>query len=297
MPQVKANGLDIEVVETGPKDGHPLLLVQGWTCQLLNWHAALIDGLAGRGYRVIRFDNRDCGLSQKFSGVPDVLKLIEDYSAGRTPEAPYTLNDMAKDAVGVLDALDIDTAHIAGFSMGGMIAQIVAGRHGNRARSLTSIMSTSGDPSVGQADDEIMAMMFAPPPDPSDREACVTAKMLFWRSIGSPAYPAGDAELRALCEAEVDRSYSQEANARQLAAIVASGSREALLKTVRVPTLVIHGEDDRLVNVSGGQHVADLVPDADIMRIPGLGHDLTAANAPIYLREMGGFIDRVENQK
>ncbi len=299
MPQVSANGLTFEVLETGPQDGPAVLLIMGLGCQVLHWRPEFVDGLAGQGFRVVRFDNRDAGLSSKFdaAGVPNIMGILEDTLSGKPAQAPYSLDDMARDAVGVLDALAIDKAHIVGASMGGMIAQIIAGRHATRAKSLVSIMSSSGDPDLPQAEPEVMGALLSPAPDPADREACVANAMAFWTAIRSPAYPAGDAELRAQCEAAIDRCYCPQGTARQIAAILAHGSRAEVLKTIQVPSLVLHGNADRLVPVACGVRTASLIPGAALTRIDGLGHDFTHANAPVYLREVGTFLTKVENSQ
>ncbi len=297
MAQVTANGLNIEVVEHGPKDGPAVMLVMGLGCQLLHWQPGFVDGLAGRGYRVVRLDNRDAGLSAKMdeAGVPDIIGMIGAAAEGKPMAPPYTIDDMAADAVGVLDALGIAKAHVVGASMGGMIAQTMAGRHGDRVLSLTSVMSTSGDPDLPQAGPDVMGAMLSPPPDPNDREACVNANMAFWRIIQSPAYPPGDAELRARAEAAVDRSHCPQGTARQMAAILSHGSRAEMLKTVRVPTFVLHGTDDRLVPIAGGERTAALIPNATFKAVDGMGHDMTVALERVFLAEIGGFIDRVQN--
>ncbi len=290
MARVSANGLEIEILDQGPPDGAPILLIMGFACQLLHWQAPLVDGLIGRGFRVIRMDNRDAGLSSKLDhlGVPSPASM-DDLAA-----PPYRIDDMAADAVGVLDALGISSAHIVGASMGGMIAQAFAGHYPQRVRSLISIMSSTGDPDLPQGREDVVAALMQPPPDPNDREACVEAHIRFWELIGSPAYGAGQAELRALAEAAIDRSLCPQGSARQIVAILASPPRGPLLQTVTAPTMVIHGDDDPLVPVEAGLRTASYVSHARMERIPGLGHDMTRANAPIYERLIGDFAANVE---
>ncbi len=286
MTRLSANGLEFEVLDQGPRDGIPVLMIMGFACQLLHWQPSLVDGLTGRGCRVIRFDNRDSGLSSGLEhlGVP---------TPGVDP-APYTIDDMADDAVGILDALGVESAHIVGASMGGMIAQSVAGRYPGRTRSLVSIMSTPGDPDLPPPTDEAAAGLSRPPPDPNDREACVEAHIRFWQIIGSPAYAAGEAELRALAESAIDRAVRPTGSARQLAAIIGSPPRGDLLRTVSLPALVIHGEADPLVPIAAGERTASYIPGARFERVPGLGHDFTRANAPLYDQAIGTFVLGIE---
>ncbi|MGF1453872.1 MAG: alpha/beta fold hydrolase [Alphaproteobacteria bacterium] len=286
MTRVTANGLGFEVLDMGPRDGIPVLMIMGYACQLLHWQPSLVDGLIERGCRVIRFDNRDSGLSEGF-----------DHQGVPTPgvdRPAYTIDDMADDAVGILSALEIGQAHVVGASMGGMIAQSVAGRHSDRVRSLVSIMSTPGDPDLPPASDEAMTALSQPPPDPNDREACVEAHIRFWRIIGSPAYAAGEAELRALAESAIDRAVRPMGSARQLGAILGSPPRGDLLRGVSRPALVIHGEADPLVPIDCGARTASHIKGAKFERVAGLGHDFTRANAHLYERAIGGFVLGVE---
>ncbi len=286
MARVAANGLEFEVLDQGPRDGAPVIMIMGFACQLCHWPAGLVDGLIDRGLRIIRFDNRDAGLSTKLDHLGVTMPGQGD--------PPYLLDDMADDTIGILDALGVDSAHVVGASMGGMIAQAVAGRYSARTRSLVSIMSTPGDPDLPPPTDAASSGLMRPPPDPNDREACIQAHIDFWRVIGSPSYAAGEAELRALAEAVIDRAINPAGSARQLSAIVSSPPRGDLLRTVRVPALVIHGEDDPLVRIEAGVRTASYITGAKLERVPGLGHDFTRANAPIYERAIGTFVTSVE---
>jgi pimeloyl-ACP methyl ester carboxylesterase len=282
MPFVKANGIDIAYEEFGEARAPAILLIMGLGTQLVAWPEPFCKGLADRGFRVIRYDNRDVGLSTKIEGgpPPDLGAAFANLMSGKPVAAPYKLADMAQDAVGLLDGLGIAKAHIAGVSMGGMISQLVAADFPQRTRSLVSIMSTSGDPSVPQGKPEAMAVLMAPRPDPKDREAVIKHMMNTLRVIGSPGYRVEDAELRKYVELSIDRSYYAAGLARQLVAILASGSRVEALKRIGVPTLVIHGGDDPLVPVEGGRHTAAQIRGAKLEIIPGMGHDLPTPLLP-----------------
>ncbi|NMO17490.1 alpha/beta fold hydrolase [Pyxidicoccus fallax] len=268
MPKVQANGIELFYDEHGDPSAPPLLLVMGLGMQLLGWDERFVRLLAGRGFRVIRFDNRDTGLSTHLDGVRSHLKEVMD---GDPSQAPYRLSDMARDAVGLMDALGIDSAHVVGASMGGMIVQTLAIEHPRRVRSLCSIMSTTGARNVGGATREAMAILMAPPG--TDRESVLARAVVTHSVIGSKAYPVGEEVVRARAAAAFDRAFYPEGFARQLAAIRAGPDRTPALRTVSVPTLVIHGEDDTLVLPSGGDATAAAVPGAMLLRLPGMAHD------------------------
>jgi pimeloyl-ACP methyl ester carboxylesterase len=282
MPSVSANGIDIFYDEVGSQKAPALLLIMGLGTQMIGWPDALCGRLADRGFRVIRFDNRDIGLSSKIENAPkiDIRAAFLRALAGQPVAAPYDLDDMAKDTIGLMDALAIAKAHIVGASMGGMIAQVIAAKHRERVRSLVSIMSSSGDPNLPQAKPAAGAALTATPPPRSDREASIQFGMNVYHAIGSPGYPTPEPELRAKVERAFDRSYYPAGVARQLIAILASGSRVDLLKTIRVSTLVLHGENDPLVPVEAGKDTARLTPSAALKIIPGWGHDLPSALIP-----------------
>jgi pimeloyl-ACP methyl ester carboxylesterase len=274
MARLRANGIELEYDSFGSRDGRPLLLIMGLGGQMIMWEEGFCEALAERGHYVVRFDNRDVGLSTRFdaAGIPNVLELMQQSMAGQRPAVPYTLDDMADDAAGLLDALGLETAHVCGASMGGMIAQTVAIRHGRRLRSLTSIMSSTGDPSLPQAKPEAMAVLMAPPP--SDRAGSLAAAVRTWRTIGSPGFPFDEGRIRERAGRLYDRAFYPEGTARQLAAIVAHGNRAAKLREVSAPTLVIHGAADPLVPLEGGRHTAAAIPGAELLVIEGMGHDL-----------------------
>ena len=270
MPVAQANGIEIAYETFGERSNPPMLLVMGLGCQLLLWPEELCQMLAGRGFYVIRFDNRDIGLSSKIEGGPEpnVLAAL----AGDASSASYTLADMADDTLGLLEQLEIEAAHAVGVSMGGMIVQQLAIDHPERVLSLVSIMSTTGDPSVGQPDPAAMPALLAPAPD--DREAYIDFEVGVFRAIGSPAYPLDEERFREIAGAAYDRSHYPDGFARQLVGILASPDRTQPLGGVRAPALVIHGENDPLITVSGGEATALAIPGAQLLKIPGMGHDL-----------------------
>ena len=270
----KANGIELVYDAFGDPKAPPLLLVMGLACQMLAWDDAFCALLAARGYRVIRFDNRDIGLSTKFdhAGAPDGRALIARATLGLPISAPYLLDDMAADTVGLLDALDIEQAHIVGASMGGAIAQLVAILHPARLRSLTTIMSSSGAPGLPRPTMEATAALLTP--TPTEREAYIRRYLRVWKVLRAGTFPlddALDAERAARLHA---RGVNPPGIARQLAAILASGSRKAQLASVRVPTLVIHGALDPLIPLPCGVDIARSVPGARLSVIDEMGHAL-----------------------
>ena len=279
MAEVQANGITITYDEFGAKDAAPLLLIMGLGAQMTRWAPAFCEAIAARGFRVIRFDNRDVGLSTHFveAGIPDMPAVAAAVREGKPAPVPYDLSDMAADAAGLLDALGIARAHIVGASMGGMIAQLVAAEHPEKVLSLTSIMSNTGNPDTPRATPEAMAVLTNRPPHPSDEEAYLKHTVASARVTGSPAYPADEAVLRANSLADVKRCYEPTGFARQMAAVTASGDRRAKLKTITAPTVVVHGEADPLVPVEGGRDTAANIPGAELVVIPGMGHDLPPA--------------------
>lgn len=290
MARTKANGIEIEYETAGDKGDPALLLVMGLGAQLTIWPDALFEGLAKRGFHVVRYDNRDTGLSTDFAswGTADIPGSILKLAGGQKVEAPYYLKDMAADAVGLLDALGIDRAHMVGASMGGMIVQIVAAQYPARTRSMVSIYSTSGRSGLPHGKPEALAMLSAQPEGPT-REDKVRHGMKLRRTIGSPAYPADEAELRAFVEKNIDRRWYPEGSARQYLAVMASGDRVELLKTIEAPTLVLHGEEDPLLPVECGRDIARLVPGAGIETFPGWGHDFPKALIPTLVERIAGF--------
>ena len=279
MPRTRvATGIEIEYEAFGAPGDPCVLLVSGFTAQMLMWNADFCRIIADAGYRVIRFDNRDCGLSTKLDGVAvdtdGVIRaaLLDD----PVPVVPYTLSDMAADAVGLLDALGIERAHVVGGSMGGMIVQIMAIEHPHRIASLTSIMSNSGEPEYGQPTPEALEVLVAPPPN--DRDAYIESSKN-WMVWQSKRYATVE-QNRIDAAASYDRSFYPAGAPRQLAAIYASGRRTDGMKTISAPTLIIHGTDDTLIAPSGGQRAAELIPNAKLDMITDMGHDLPRALWP-----------------
>ncbi|MEC7421801.1 MAG: alpha/beta fold hydrolase [Pseudomonadota bacterium] len=275
MPKTTANGIEIHYEEQGDPAAPAMLLIMGFGAQLTLWPDELVEALAAQGFRVIRYDNRDVGLSQKFDGVkaPGLVKMTLLSKIGFTPKVPYTLADMADDGVGLLDALGIERAHIVGASMGGMIAQHVAARHPDRCLSLTTVFSTTGNPKLPPARPEAMKALITRP-DSTEEGVLVEHGMMLARTIGSPGYPAPEDRLRERTLASARRSFYPEGPTRHLSAIVADGDRRAMLRDIAVPTLVLHGEDDPLVPCEGGRDTAASIPGAKLKTIPGWGHDL-----------------------
>ena len=276
MPFATVNGVKIAFEISGDPTGPPLLLIMGLGMQLTGWPDDFVEGLVALGFHVVRFDNRDIGLSDKFdhAGTPN-LPLAFLKTLVRWPlKSAYTLEDMAGDAAGVLDALGIARAHVVGASMGGMIAQVLAARHPERVLSLTSIMSSSGRRGLPGPTRAARAVLFQRPKDPGDFDSLVTHGANVFRVIGSPAYPTPDKVLRARVGAQIRRNVCPGGVIRQMVAIAASGDRSKLLAAIRVPTLVIHGAADPLVPLACGQDTARQVCGARLEVIEGMGHDL-----------------------
>ena len=279
MPSVTANGIQIEYETFGERASPTLLLITGLGGQLIFWDEELCEHLAQRGHFVIRYDNRDVGLSSKLeeAGVPDVMRTIGALMQGEAIKAPYTIEDMAEDAVGLLDALGIEKAHLCGMSMGGMIAQTVAIRHPRRISSLISIYSTTGNPDLPEPKPEAMEFLLTPPPE--GREANIEYTLKLFRTIAGSGFPFDEKWHRKMAEQAYDRAFYPQGAARQLAAILAQGNRKAALASISVPTLVIHGTDDPLVPVECGKDTAEAVPGAELKIIDGMGHDLPHGGA------------------
>lgn len=293
MAQIKANGIDIEYDITGAADGVPLLLIMGFGSQMTSWTPSFRQALANEGFRVISFDNRDVGLTQRFAGVPAARDVAAAVAAGKSPDLPYQLADMAADAAGLLDALGIQSAHIAGASMGGMIAQLVALDHPAKARSLISIFSTTGDPSLPRSTPEASAALVTPPPSPSRED--VTAHAVRNRKIyASTRWPYDEARVAALAGASWDRAYYPEGTLRQYAAILAAPPRTERLKSLSLPALVLHGTADTLIPWQAGAHTAASIPGSEFVLIDGWGHDLPEPGVPLIVDYMAGFIRRAE---
>ena len=276
MPLLQSNGISIAYETAGDPKGVPLLLIMGLGMQLISWPDDLVEGLVDLGFYVVRFDNRDSGLSEKFdhAGKPS-LALAFVKSLLRLPlKSAYKLDDMADDALGVMRALGIARAHVVGASMGGMIAQIIAARHPDRVLSLTSIMSSSGRRGLPGPTRAARSVLLGRPSNAKNIDSLVTHMSNTFRVIGSPAYPTPEKQLRARMQRAIKRNVSPAGVARQMVAIAASGDRSALLQTISVPTLVIHGAADPLVPLACGEDTARQIPGARLEVIEGMGHDL-----------------------
>ncbi|MGB3805876.1 MAG: alpha/beta hydrolase [Erythrobacter sp.] len=275
MPHADANGLKLYYEEHGNAGDPPLLLVMGLGAQMTLWPDELVEALADRGFRVIRYDNRDIGLSDKMEGAraPGLKMQVLRQKLGFPAKVPYTLRDMADDGIALLDALGIERAHVVGASMGGMIAQLMAVNHSQRLSSLTSIMSTTGNPKLPQADKHAMDALVKPVPSLKEDDL-VEHGLNIQRNIGSPGFPPEPDRQRERVRAGVQRSVYPAGLPRQLAAIIDDGDRRERLSSVTTPTLVLHGEDDPLVKLPAGEDTARAIPGAKLVTIPGWGHDL-----------------------
>jgi pimeloyl-ACP methyl ester carboxylesterase len=287
--QVIANGVQIEVDIQGPEQGEPILLIMGLGMQLIGWPDELVQMLVQRGFRVIRHDNRDVGLSQGFDrhGVPNVMVEALRHRFRLRVRAPYQVADMAADALGVLDALGIEHAHICGASMGGMIAQHIAAKHPRRVRSLTLIMTTSGARHLKQAHPRVLRVLMSRPQKP-DAQTYMAHMRHVLSVIGSPGYPPDPQRLQQRLMASFSRAYRTAGTARQLVAVAADGDRSPLLQRIVAPTRVIHGEVDPLVPVSAAHDLMQKIPGAVVDIVPGMGHDLPL---PLLPRVADGIVE------
>lgn len=292
MPSITANRIALEYDTFGDRGGRPLLLVMGLGAQMTRWQPAFCEMLADQGHYVIRFDNRDIGLSQKFddAGVPNMAEIFAQAQSGLPVSAPYTLDDMADDAVGLLDALDVERAHVCGASMGGMIVQAMAVRHGPRLRSMVSIMSTTGNPDLPKATPEASAALLSPAG--TTLEEVLERAVQVARAIGSPGYPDDPETIRARARADFERSFYPVGVARQMAAIAASGNRRPHLAAVTTPTLVIHGKDDPLVPLAGGIDTHEAIAGSRLEVFEGMGHDLPEPLWPDVVRHIREHTER-----
>ncbi|MBL0143483.1 MAG: alpha/beta fold hydrolase [Betaproteobacteria bacterium] len=283
MPTVTANGISLAYEVAGDPGSPALVLIMGLGMPLVFWPDAFVDGLVNAGFRVVRLDNRDCGLSQRIDEGPHHTPIpvaMARSVMGVPVNAPYNLADMAQDVVGLLDSLSIDKAHVAGASLGGMVAQVLAARWPMRVMSLASIMSSSGNPFVAMARPRALSAILHRPDNPKDPASVTEHLVHVMGVIGSPGFPADAVALRGLCERAAKRGYDTRGTARQMLAMLDSGDRRRELDTIRVPTLVIHGTDDPLVPKAAGREVARHVPGAKLLEFDGMGHDLPAALIP-----------------
>ncbi|HKF50377.1 MAG TPA: alpha/beta hydrolase [Terracidiphilus sp.] len=285
--------IDICYQRLGDSSAPPVVLIMGGAAQMIHWPDPFCRALVDRGLQVIRFDNRDSGRSTQITNAPppDLPAVL----AGDNSSASYTLSDMAADTVGLLDFLGIESAHIAGASMGGQIAQTIALEHPTRVRSLISMMSSTGSMSIGQPTPEAMRQLFGGPPAVT-REDVIKHRVMAMKAVGSPDYPSNEEELAATAGRAWDRSFDLTAIARQAIATVASGDRAERLRNLKVPTLVIHGLADRMCDVSGGRAVAEAIPGSELILIEGMGHSLAPGLRPILANHIADFVGRVERR-
>ncbi|MCB1004926.1 MAG: alpha/beta fold hydrolase [Acidimicrobiales bacterium] len=293
MPFTDRSGVTICYETHGDPDDVPLMLVCGLGMQLVRWDEELLAALTARGFFVIAHDNRDIGLSESFAHVEvDVIAAVMAAMEGAAVEAPYLLSDMAADAVAVLDDLGVERAHVVGTSMGGMIGQAMAIEHGDRVASLTSIMSTTGDPDVGQPKPEVLGALL--PGGGEGRDAVIEATVETFRAIGSPEHFDEDL-TRAAAARAYDRAHDPLAQSRQLVATIASGSRSDALRSISVPTLVVHGAEDPLIDVSGGRRTAEVIPGAELLVVEGMGHDIPRVFQPQIIEAVLALVGRAES--
>ena len=268
----------------------PVFLIMGAGAQMINWPEGFCVELASRGLHLIRFDNRDAGLTTHFSDAP-----VPNFSAiqsGDFSTVTYTLSDMAADTVGLMDALGYDSVHLVGASIGGMIAQTIAIEYPQRVRSLTSIMSTTGDSSVGQPDYSVLGNLGSPPYD--DRQAYIDWQIKSRKAIGSPKYPLDEKYVAHIAGLAWDRDHDPLGMMRQAVAVIKSGDRTEQLRSLKMPTLVIHGESDKMINISGGRAVAAAIPGAELVTFEGMGHELPRALWSEFATKIVNLIQRAE---
>lgn len=279
MSSANANGISIEYETFGDPSDRPLLLIVGLGAQLIHWDNELCQDLSKSGHFVIRFDNRDSGLSTKFdeAGVPNPMEVIGKLMQGEKITPPYTLSDMADDAVGLLDSLGIEKAHVCGMSMGGMIAQTIAVRYPSRTASLISIYATTGNRKVPPPTPEVFGLLVTPPP--IEREAYIEHMLRLFKTLTGPGFPMDEKWTRRILAESYDRCFYPPGMARQLVAILTQENRVPALANVTAPTIVIHGTSDPLVPVEGGKDTAEAIPGAQLLLIEGMGHDLPHGGA------------------
>ncbi len=286
MTSVRVNGIDIEYEDTGLRDAPVILLIMGLGMQLVAWPNSFCEGLTARGFRVVRFDNRDAGLSSRMpsAGRLATRAMMARAFLGLPVRPPYTLDDMAADTIGLLDALAIPNAHVVGASMGGMIAQLVAIEHPERVKSLTSIMSTSGDRALPGPKGKVLRALIRP--RPRSEPMAIRRMIEFFRLIGGSGYPPTEAELQAKVARSVRRSYRPDGLARQLIAIQTAPSRVRALRSIKAPTLVLHGSEDPLIPVAGGEDTAANIPGSRLRIVRGMAHFLPETLVPLLVDEI-----------
>jgi pimeloyl-ACP methyl ester carboxylesterase len=291
--RVQVGDIEIAYETFGRPNDVPILLIMGLATQMIGWPDDFCRGLAERGHFVIRFDNRDIGLSTHLhdAGMPDLMAIF----GGDASSVPYPLTAFADDTAGLLDALGLESAHVVGVSLGGMVAQLLAVRNPERVRSLTSIMSTTGDPTAGTPSEAALGALLAPAA--KDRDSAIQRAVNTYRVIGSPGFELDEVALRARAGLAFDRAHDPAGVARQLAASLATPDRTPDLKKIDAPTLVIHGAEDQLITVSGGRATAAAIPDAELMVIEGMGHDLPRGVWPQLIDGISALVARAERDR
>ncbi|MCX7982811.1 MAG: alpha/beta fold hydrolase [Syntrophales bacterium] len=291
--RIKVNGVELAYDEFGVPDGEPIILIMGFSMQMIAWHEDFCSRLAENGFRVVRFDNRDIGHSTWLveHGIPDLGRIMQEMMEGKKPTAPYLLSDMADDVVGLMDRLGIESAHVMGMSMGGMIAQTMALEHSERLRSLISLSSSPGtqDPSLPPPTPEAAAVLMTPLPQ--DREGFITASVKAWKVIGGPYMPMPEDMLEDRARRFYERGLHLPGLARQMAAILASGSRREALKKVKLPTLVLHGDADPLIPPEHAVATAEAIEGARLILIPRMGHEVPPAAWDLIIGAVCQFIN------
>jgi len=283
MPRASHDGIELEYATSGDPEDPALLLINGLASQLIDWDDELVEAFVDRGFFVIRFDNRETGLSSKTERRVNIAASLRAVVVGTTADVPFRLDDMADDAVAVLDDLGIEQAHVLGVSLGGAVAQTLAIRHPGRLSSLVSIMSTTGEREVGQARSDVLSHLMTTPP--TERAEAIEHGVRFHRTIGSPDHFEEDRVRRRVADA-YDRCFNPGGAGLQMLAMLASGDRAEGLAALDVPTLVIHGDRDPLIDVSGGRRTAELVPGADLVVLEGMGHDLPTYFWPVIVESV-----------
>jgi len=292
--QISANGIAIEVEDHGSVNGEPLVLIMGLGMQLVAWHEDFVQQLVSRGFRVIRFDNRDIGLSQNFDhlGMPNLALDSLKHVVGLPVKSAYSLADMANDTAALLDVLGIPQAHICGASMGGMVAQQLAVRHPKKVKSLTLMMTSSGARRLPGPSMKVRGALLSRPDDPKSIDSVIAHYVRLYKLIGSPGYPASDDYLFQRLGKSVRRSYRPRGTARQLSAIAADGDRSGLLSQIRLPTRVLHGLADPLVPVAAGHDLAAKIKGAQLDLVDGMGHDLPVPLWPRFIASISAAAGR-----
>jgi pimeloyl-ACP methyl ester carboxylesterase len=293
--QVQANGITLEVERFGATSDQPVMLIMGLGAQLTRWPVPLCEKLVAKGLQVVRFDNRDCGLSTKFdqAGFANFGAILKALAAGTPPPIAYSLEDMARDVVGLMDVLKLDRAHVVGASMGGMIAQLVAADHPTRVRSLTSIMSTTANRALPGPSPEALAVLLGRPPDPNvDLGGYLDFAVHANTVIGSPGFPMSASMVREAVSGDLRRNFSPGGYSRQYGAVIASPDRRSKLATITCPTVVMHGAADPLIPVAAGRDTAATIANAELRIIEGLGHNLPPQTFDFFVDAIARAVER-----